>query len=315
MPVRAFGLAMLLLALAVAVPAAGDWVPASGGDVPRNAFRAGQEADGTPLYIIRAPYRNGTCLGKVNPSHNNAYISYGGHEIPVRDYEVYAGSGRWVPASGGDCPPGALRGGREDDGTPLFVARGPYQGSLTPGKLNRQFRNALIPYGGREVSLPDYEVLVADGGSAPDWNRDWARAADGEVPRGAFRAGREADGTPLYVIRARYAGGFCPGKVNPAHGTGYISYGGKEILVEDYEVFTGTGRWVPASGGGCPPGAVRAGREADGTPLYIARGRWQGSLTPGKLNRSNRNACIPYGGEEITLSDYEVLVADDDDDR
>lgn len=301
-------LVMVVTGLAAVMPlSAADWAPASGGDVPRRAFQAGNEADGTPLYIIRAPYEGGICLGKLNPKHETGYLSWGGREIPVRNYEVYTGTGRWAPASGGDCPPGAVRGGSEANGAPLFIARGRWEGSLTPGKLNPDHRTAYIPYAGKEIGLRDYQVLVADGGGG----RAWVRASGGDVPPGAFRAGREADGSPLYVIRAPYQGGLCPGKLSTATGRAYIPFGGREIGVDSYEVYTGTGRWVRARDGYAPPGAVRGGKEADGSSLYLARGRWEGSLTPGKLSERNRTAYIPYGGKEIQLPEYEVLVEDE----
>ncbi|MDR1448257.1 MAG: DUF3421 domain-containing protein, partial [Candidatus Ancillula sp.] len=34
--------------------------------------------------------------------------------------------------------------------------------------------------------------------------------------------------------------------------------------------------WVKASGGNIPDGAIPVGKEANGTPLYIARANYQG---------------------------------------
>jgi hypothetical protein len=76
---------------------------------------------------------------------------------------------RWVAASNGQVPPGAVIGGSEP-GRNLPVCRARYQNGLHPGKVVA--RNCNIGWGGREITLPVYEVMVASvsppsGGSAP----------------------------------------------------------------------------------------------------------------------------------------------------
>ena len=34
----------------------------------------------------------------------------------------------------------------------------------------------------------------------------------------------------------------------------------------------------------------------------------QGRLCPGKLNPSHTTLCIPYGGQEILMQEYEILI-------
>lgn len=43
----------------------------------------------------------------------------------------------WVKGSQGSIPAGAIEGGQEADGQPLYVVRAELEGSLTPGKVNR----------------------------------------------------------------------------------------------------------------------------------------------------------------------------------
>lgn len=43
--------------------------------------------------------------------------------------------GTWVKASEGEIPVGALSSGHTEDGEPLFIGRGAYEGSLTVGKV------------------------------------------------------------------------------------------------------------------------------------------------------------------------------------
>jgi hypothetical protein len=112
--------------------------------------------------LARAAHEGGIHIGKVRPAFGAANIPYGGEEIKVNPYEVLVGSGTfiWVAASGGQVPDGAVALGREKDGTPLFAARAQYQGGLHLGKVRLAFGAANIPYGGKEVKVNAYEVLV-----------------------------------------------------------------------------------------------------------------------------------------------------------
>ena len=71
------------------------------------------------------------------------------------------------------------------------------------------------------------------------------------------------------------------------------------------EALTAAPTWVPATNGELPDGAVVGGH--DGEDLYIARARFEGSLTPGKLVQSHAVCYIPWGGAENPVTEYEVL--------
>lgn len=137
----------------------------------------------------------------------------------------------------------------------------------------------------------------------------WKQASGGTIPQGGVVSGKEANGTPLYVARAGYSGGVHPGKVRPAFGGANIPYGGGEHKVNPYDVYCGGGHWKAASGGNIPIDAVTCGHEADGTPLYAARASYQGGIHPGKVRPAFGAANIPYGGQEVKVSSYEVLCA------
>jgi hypothetical protein len=138
----------------------------------------------------------------------------------------------------------------------------------------------------------------------------WTSATNGNIPDGAIVCGREADGTVLYVARAIYQGGVHPGKVRKEFGAANIPYGGKEVKVNPYEVLTGKGKWVAASNGDVPDGAIICGWEANGTPLYVARANYKSGVHPGKVRKEFGAANIPYGGQEVKVANYEVLVAE-----
>jgi hypothetical protein len=141
------------------------WVYASGGHIPDGAIQHGHEADGKPLYVARAHYSGGLHPGKVRGEFGAANIPYGGAEVKVYEYEVLVGPGVWSGAENGVLPVNAIKCGHEKNGESLFVARGWLNDGLHPGKFRPAFGGANIPWGGREVKVNPYDVLVL--GSAP----------------------------------------------------------------------------------------------------------------------------------------------------
>jgi hypothetical protein len=135
-----------------------NWVPGANGQVPQNAVSGGQER-GRQLFVCRARYQGGVHPGKI--VGRNCNIGYGGREITVPRYEVLTSTRpnriSWQAAANGQIPPGAVVGGQEP-GRQLYICRAPYQGGVHPGKLVG--RNCNIGWGGNEVTLPRYEVMV-----------------------------------------------------------------------------------------------------------------------------------------------------------
>lgn len=67
-----------------------QWVKASGGFVPSNAFKGGMEHPPGKqiLYICRAPFNGGTHPGKIRAGFGGCNIGWGGREHVVNNYEV-----------------------------------------------------------------------------------------------------------------------------------------------------------------------------------------------------------------------------------
>lgn len=153
---------------------------------------------------------------------------------------------------------------------------------------------------------------VAMGFSAPSGfggHGTWVPASNGQVPPNALEGG--VDGSEqIYVARAKYEGALIPGKLVPSHGCVYIPWGGAENPVAEYEVLCGaSGTWVPVSGDAMPPNALPAGESETGEPLFLGRASHDGTITVGKVQASHGVCYIPYGGEELAYSDYEVFVS------
>ncbi|KAF9230976.1 hypothetical protein BU15DRAFT_68720 [Melanogaster broomeanus] len=144
-----------------------SWIYGHLGVLPTNAIEGGFEADGSRLYVARAPYAGGIHPGKA--SATLVHISYDGKEIVIRsNFELLVGARtavRWIPVSGRlslDKLGGAILvdGGNEANGETLYVAQAALEGrGLQCGKVGIN-GHAHIPYGGKEVIAENYSVLA-----------------------------------------------------------------------------------------------------------------------------------------------------------
>jgi len=142
------------------------WILNHGKDIPQGAIAVGQEKSWT-LYICRAFYEGGIQVGKASDAfHKGAVIGYKHQEIQLETYEILVGDMRglrWVDASGvlnashlGFKP---VEGGREADGTPLYIAEAPHNGAVHPSKASEKLDGAYIPWDGGEKNIKSYRVL------------------------------------------------------------------------------------------------------------------------------------------------------------
>ena len=73
------------------------------------------------------------------------------------------------------------------------------------------------------------------------------------------------------------------------------------------EVFVEDARWVSAARGAVPAGAIAHGREPDGRPQYICRGRSGSAVHLGKISQGSPGCAVVSRGRPMTLWNYEVL--------
>ncbi|KAL7728461.1 hypothetical protein ACLKA6_005216 [Drosophila palustris] len=278
------------------------WRHFSHGSIPPNAVVAGHDSDGDAIYIGRAFYNNDMLPAKVIPNKGKGYVSYAGQEVELENYEVLSGHNyQWLAAENGQVPLGAVKVGQNVDGEFLYAGRGYHAGSLTVGKVHPSHGCLYIPYGSDEVKLFAYEVL-----SQP---LRWIDATAGNIPEGAVLGGHDSNGDAIYVGRVFRDGEMMPAKVVPAKGTAYAAYAQAEHEVTDIQVLVGAGyQWIHASHGNVLPNAVGSGPTWDGEILYVGRAHHCDSLTVGKIHPSHGGIYIPFGGEEVKLESYEVLV-------
>lgn len=65
-----------------------------------------------------------------------------------------------APGEGGAIPMGAFDAGYEADGQTLYPCVVGYNGGWHPGRIRYGFDGCNFGYGGREITVPVYDVLV-----------------------------------------------------------------------------------------------------------------------------------------------------------
>eukprot|EP00742_Colponemidia_sp_Colp-10_P003675 GILJ01003912.1.p1 GENE.GILJ01003912.1~~GILJ01003912.1.p1 ORF type:complete len:164 (-),score=20.61 GILJ01003912.1:200-649(-) len=136
---------------------------------------------------------------------------------------------KWRWTVGSNIPPDAIACGV--DGGELFVGRGDLSGKPI-GKAGRHVPGLHVGFGGREHILREYEILVGMEGC------EWVPVIASNIPANAIAAGKDQDGKPLYVARARIAATQTTqiGKAGRHfHGMMY-GYGGAEEHAGEFEV-------------------------------------------------------------------------------
>lgn len=143
----------------------------------------------------------------------------------------------WEPYHGG-IPQNAFRSGYDTNQKTLYLCRAKIHGSLQPGKTWRAYGKCNIPYAGKEVIARRFSLLRWDN-SHP--SAHWAR----QLGKKPLAIGHERGGKRLYLCRANYRGSQQPGKTWRGYGHCNISYAGREIVRDQYQVLTRSKVYVP----------------------------------------------------------------------
>jgi len=139
-----------------------SWIPSSGGQIPHNAVAAGHDT-----FVGRAKFNGELIPGKVPRGHQGCYVSWGGVEHCIKQYEVLCDSGmscfgqgyHWVRVYGANVPKGALVGGHAN-ADPYYIGRSMVNGQWCSGKVFPPHNCAYFPWGGEEHTKSECEVLV-----------------------------------------------------------------------------------------------------------------------------------------------------------
>ena len=150
----------------------------------------------------------------------------------------------------------------------------------------------------------------------------YVRCSTGDQPpKNALEGG--FDGGSSYHAKGFVDGKTIPGKAgvdsNGCLKGACIPYGGREHRVNRFEVLTSEWNtsYVRCRAGDKPPEKAVIGGHDEG-PSYHAKAKiYNGQTIPGKVGVTRekdsylKGACVPYGGKEYRINDFEVLVIDD----
>jgi hypothetical protein len=173
------------------------------------------------------------------------------------------------------------------------------------GKVRPGFTGCYVGWGGKELSLNPYEVLIAGPfNKLPVQNYN---LGSGNIPfrLGPVLGGFEVGGEPLYVCLAAFNNGQHPGKTRPALGGCNIGWGGGEYSVPLQNSSVLILKWMQHSN--VQYLSFQAGREANGESLSICNASVNGGFYPGKYSRSLNGCSIGLNGSEFLASDFAIL--------
>jgi hypothetical protein len=141
---------------------------------------------------------------------------------------------QWVKVVNGVLPPNALVVGKIKVGK-MYIARASIGGHVLIGKTIEGWKEAFIPYNGKEVKVSDYEVYTRINEVL-----DWVKSKP-LFPKNAVQGGNLSDGSPLYVVRSSATGELSVGGVRKGD-RAMIPWDGKENYVTDFEYLVITAR-------------------------------------------------------------------------
>lgn len=140
---------------------------------------------------------------------------------------------RWESHSNGNIPRDAVSGGWDAQGNePLFVGRATHNGTLCVGKVHRSHGCCYVPFGDKEYSYRNYEVLVNPGNCV---HLEWEHCRQGSVANNAVEGGKNPEGESYFIGRHSHKGDTLCGKIHTRHQCLYVSYGGGSVKKPEYE--------------------------------------------------------------------------------
>lgn len=129
--------------------------------MPQGAILAGNDKDGTPIYVGRANHKKDQLPATVVPTNRVAFVTWGGEVHPKYEFDVLCnGEVQWVSSCNGEIPAAGIEAGRTSQGEILYVGRVFYEGFLRVGKIHPSQRVMYIPFDGQEIRIHEYEALV-----------------------------------------------------------------------------------------------------------------------------------------------------------
>ena len=124
-----------------------------------------------------------------------------------------------------------------------YVSRSIYMGGIWPGEFRWNNQSCFIAIAGNETDFPaadkNCQLLVWHKGVFDFYNKWAPYHSNHSLPEGAFLAGNDSDGTPLYIFNGFITGDYHCGYIK--NGQAAIPYGGKEMLLSSGYILVAKG--------------------------------------------------------------------------
>mgnify|MGYP002655366815 CR=1 FL=1 len=132
------------------------WKKTSFEEVESRGILAGEEVNGTKVYVGRTLDKDGTFVpAKVVPANKLGYYAYNGTEESSDQVEILENSANchWVKSDGLLLEDAAVVSGFQ-------IGRALYNGNVVVGRVDLAAKELIGSYGGEAFSLPSYDVLI-----------------------------------------------------------------------------------------------------------------------------------------------------------
>jgi len=119
-------------------------------------------------------------------------------------------------------------------------------------------------------------------------------------------AGKEAEGSSLYLIKVLHKGQLYIGKFNKKAQMGHFPFKDSEIIASPKQthIFQGKGVWLTKKLAKSPHVMAVT---ADGKKVYAAKSNISGGIHIGQWTEGDATCRISYGGKVSKLTDFEIL--------
>lgn len=132
----------------------------------------------------------------------------------------------------------------------------------------------------------------------------------GPIPSDAIAQGKEANGSPLFLVRVRHQGKVYAAKYSSQFSVAYIPLGEKEVEVHSkpkvthIDFFVGKAKWTQHENSKKP---LVVGHTKTGKKIYAARTSIKGGIHLGMFVEGDKEGQFPYGGTTRRLKTFEIL--------
>lgn len=145
------------------------WEPANAGKYNSGIVTGGFDKKVfKKLYVVRAVAAGAPTPGFLRDGDKEALIPSAGKEVKAAAYETLMNPQdvflEWIKPVGDTIPTGAVKGGLDKAGKPIFIARAKAGGDYIPGKMvpTDAADSCFVVSNGKEVKFDDFEVLCVN---------------------------------------------------------------------------------------------------------------------------------------------------------